>query len=123
MSTTLDGTALFDEQDLTIQVGTQQRASVERTIAGLDGMVSIDLGRRDRQIRQRGILHSPSQAALQSRIASIEGFLDGNAHTLVAADGQEYANLRMDAFKPLKADVSGAGVAIGYEIIYTQLRS
>ena len=86
MSTTLDGKALFDEQDLEIHVGTWRRASVERAISGLNGMVSIDLGRRDRQIRQRGILRAASHTALQSRIASIEGFLDGGAHTLVTTD-------------------------------------
>ena len=86
-------------------------------------MVSIDLGRRDRQIRQRGILHGASRAALRSRVAAIEGFIDGNTHTLVTADGQEYANLRMDAFKPLEANVDGAGLASGYEITYTHLGS
>ena len=123
MSTTLDGQALFDEQDLKIHVGSWQRASIERAISGLNGVVSIDLGRRDRPIRQRGILRAPSGAALQSRIAAIEGFIDGDTHTLVTADGQEYANLRMDAFKPLEADINGAGLAIGYEMAYTQLGS
>jgi len=123
VSTTLDGKALFDEQDLKIQVGTWQRASVERTIAGLDGMVSIDLGRRGRQIRQQGILGAASRAALRSRVTVIEGFIDGSTHTLVTTDGQEYANLRMDAFKQLEANVNGAGIAIGYEIAYTQLGS
>jgi len=123
VGTTLDGQALFDEQDLNIHVGTWQRASIERAISGLNGMVSIDLGRRDRQIRQRGILRAASHAALQSRVASLECFLDGDSHTLVTAEGQEYANLRMDAFKPLEADVTGAGLTIGYEITYTQLGS
>ena len=85
--------------------------------------MSIDLGRRDRRIRQRGVLRAASRVALQARVASIERFLDGATHTLVTTEGQEYANLRMDAFKPRETNVSGTGVAIGYEITYTQLRS
>ena len=123
MSTTLDDKALFDEHDLKIQVGTWQRASVERAIPGLDGMVSIDLGRRSRTIRQRGILKASGQAAMHSRLDAIEALLDGNTHTLVTADGQTYANLRVDAFTPLDRNISGAGVVVEYEIVYTELGS
>ncbi len=123
MSTTLDGKALFDEQDLKIRIGPWRRASVERTISGLNGMVSIDLGRRDRQIRQRGILRAVSRTALRSRVAAIESLADGHTHTLVTDDGQEYTNVRMDAFEQSEADVNGAGIAIGYEIAYSQLGS
>lgn len=123
MSTTLDDKALFDEQDLKIQVGTWQRASVERAIPGLDGMVSIDLGRRSRTIRQRGILKASGQAAMHSRLDAIEAFLDGDTHTLVTTDGQTYANVRVDALTALDQDVSGVGIVVKYEIVYTQLGS
>ena len=123
MSTTLDGKALFDEQDLKIQVGTWQRASVERAIPGLDGMVSVDLGRRSRTIRQRGILKASSQTAMHSRLNTIEAFLDGDTHALVTDDGQTYANLRVDALTPLDRDTSGVGAVAEYEIVYTQLGS
>jgi hypothetical protein len=123
VGTTLDDKALFDEQDLKIQIGTWQRASVERSIPGLDGTVSIDLGCRSRTIRQRGILKASSQAAMHSRLDAIEVLLDGDTHTLVTADGQTYANLRVDAFKPLDRDTSGVGAVVEYEIVYTQLGS
>ena len=123
MSTTLDGKALFDEQDLKIQVGTWQRASIERAIPGLDGMVSVDLGRRSRTIRQRGILKASSQTAMHSRLNTIEALLDGDTHTLVTNDGQTYVNLRMDALTPLDRDTSGVGAVVEYEIVYTQLGS
>jgi len=123
VSTTLDGKALFDERDLQIHIGPWRRASVERAIPGLDGLVSIDLGRRDRPIRQRGTLRAASRTALHSRVTAIESLADGNTHMLVTDEGQEYANVRMDAFEQSEVDANGAGIAIGYEIVYTQLGS
>ena len=123
MSTTLDDKALFDEQDLKIQIGTWQRASVERSIPGLDGTVSIDLGCRTRTIQQRGILRATSQARMHSHLNAIETLLDGDTHTLITADGRTYANLRLDVFKPLDRDTSGVGSVVEYEIVYTQLGS
>ena len=46
MSATLDGQELFDRQQLQIEQESVHRDSVERTAAGLDGILSIDLGRR-----------------------------------------------------------------------------
>ncbi len=123
MSTILDDRALFDEQDLKTQIGTWQRASVERAIPGLDGTVSIDLGCRTRTIRQRGLLRAASQAMMHSRLNAIEALVNGDTHTLVAADGQTYANLRADTFTPLNRDTGGIGVVVEYEIVYTQLGS
>jgi hypothetical protein len=123
VSTTLDGKALFDEQDLQIEAGSIERASIERAVPGLDGMLSIDLGRRSRQVRQRGTLRAASQAALRSRIDAIMALIDGHLHTLVTADGRHYANLRADAFKLLDERTAGPGVVARYEIIYRQLGS
>lgn len=123
MSTTLDDRALFDEQGLRIQVGSWQRAAIERAVPGLDGMVSIDLGRRCRTLRQRGVLRASGQATMRARLDAIEAFLDGATHTLVTADGQTYAKLRADAFTPLDRDVSGTGIVVKYELVYTQLGS
>ena len=123
MSTTLDDNALFDEQGLRIQVGSWRRAAIERTIPGLDGMVSIDLGRRCRTLRQRGVLRASGQAAMHARLDAIEAFLDGATHSLVTADGQTYAKLRVDTFTPLDRDVSGTGIVVKYELVYMQLGS
>ncbi|MBN1359357.1 MAG: hypothetical protein JW993_02140 [Sedimentisphaerales bacterium] len=123
MSTTLDGKALFDEQDLQIEAGSFERASVERAAAGLDGTVSIDLGRRSRVVRQRGVLRAASRAALCGRTEAIMALVDGNMHTLVTADDRRYDHLRTDAFKLLDEHITGAGVVAKYEIVYTQLGS
>lgn len=123
MTTTLDGKALFDERELTIAVGSVERASVERGVPGLDGLASIDLGRRGRKVRQRGTLRATNQARTDARIAAIEAFLDGAPHTLHVSDGRRYDNLRMDAFVQRDRRVEGTGVVVEYEITYTQLRS
>jgi hypothetical protein len=121
MSTTLDGNALFDEQGLQIQVGSCSRAHIERAIYGLDGVVSIDLGQRTREIRQRGILRAPDRVAMQARTDSIAAFMDGGTHTLRTTGGQEYHNIRTDSFKQVDERTSGSGLVVEYEILYTQL--
>jgi len=119
----LDGQALFDEQNLQIRPGSPARASVERRVCGLDGILSIDLGRRARTIRQTGTLRAASRTAMRARIEAITRFIDGGAHTLVTAEGRSYADLRMDAFNELGESTAGPGVVVKYEIVYTQLEA
>ncbi len=122
MSTTLDGQRLFDEQQLEIELGSISRKSAERAVPGLDGVLSIDLGVRSREIKQRGVLLARSRSQINNRISAILAFVDGDAHTLVTNGGEEFDNLRMDAFKVSGERTSGSGVVIDYEIVYTQLR-
>lgn len=121
MSTTLDEQILFDEQQLKIEVGSISRDSLERTVPGLDGMLSIDLGERDRKIKQKGTLRAMSRTQMSERMSAISACMDGDTHTLVTDDGQEFDNLRMDVFKVTNERTSGGGVAVDYEIVYTQL--
>ena len=121
MRTTLDGQFLFDEQQLEIKVGSLSRDSLERTIAGLNGVLSIDLGQRSRVIKQMGVLRAPSRSKINEKISAISAYIDGNTHKLVIGSGEEFANLRVDGFKVSKERASGGGVAIDYEIVYTQL--
>ena len=121
MHTTLDGQAVFDEQELTILVDSPSRASLERSVAGLEGALSIDLGARSRRIRQTGTLRAASRAALNTRTDAIAAFLDGQTHTLTAADGRSYSKLRMDTFRQTDERAAGPGIVIEYEIVYTQL--
>jgi len=71
MGVTLDGQAVFDEQGLTITVGSPTRACVERSICGLDGTVSIDLGARGRRLQQTGVLRAAGRAAMNARISPL----------------------------------------------------
>lgn len=123
MSTTLDGLSLFDQDDLRITCDSLQRAAIERSVAGLDGVLSIDLGRRHRRVRQRGVLRAASVARMKARVDAISALIDGRTHTLVTDQGHAYANLRVDAFTTLDTEIAGAGIAVEYEIVYTQLRS
>ncbi len=121
MRTTLDGQAVFDEQELTILADSPCRASLERSVAGLEGVLSIDLGARSRRIRQTGTLCAPGRAALNTRMDAIAVFLDGQTHTLTTTDGRTYVNLRMDNFRQIEEHATGPGIVVEYEIIYTQL--
>ncbi len=122
MSVSLDGQALFDEQQLEIEPGSFSRGSIERAVPGLDGVLSIDLGGRGRQIRQKGILRVRSKAELNGKIDAISAFMDGDTHTLEVGSGSEFGDVRMDSFNTSNERTSGSGVSIDYEIIYTQLK-
>jgi hypothetical protein len=121
MKVTLDGQALFDEQHLEIEAASFSRDSVERAVPGLNGVLSIDLGQRGRKIKQTGTLRAKSRSQLDERISAISAYMDGDTHTLIAADGRQFSNLRMDSFNIGKEQIDGAGISLDYEIIYTQL--
>ena len=122
MSVSLDGQSLFDSQQLEVELGSIRRDSIERAVPGLDGILSIDLGGRGKQIKQRGVLRARSRAQMDERIGAISAFMDGNTHTLITGGGKEFGDLRMDVFEVSKERASGGGVAIDYEIVYTQLK-
>lgn len=122
MDIALDGQSLFDGQQLEIELGGFSRDSIERAVPGLDGVLSVDLGGRSRKIKQRGVLRAKSRTQMDERISAISAYMDGDTHTLVTGSGEEYGNLRMDAFKVSNDRASGGGVAIDYEIVYTQLK-
>jgi hypothetical protein len=121
MRVTLDGQALFDQQRLEIEAGSFSRDSIERTVPGLDGVLSIDLGQRGRKIKQTGTLRAKSRSQLDERISNISTHMDGDTHTLIAADGRQFSNLCMDSFTLGKEHIDGAGISVDYEIVYTQL--
>jgi hypothetical protein len=121
MSTKIDGYNLFDRRKLEIEVGSFKRDSIERAVPGLDGVMTIDLGRRGRKIKQTGTLRAKSRDKLNERIFSISDYIDGNTHTLVTDDGREFNNLRMDSFKMANEHADGVNIIVDYEIIYTQL--
>lgn len=122
MQITLDGQRLFDEQQLEIELGSVSRDSVEKAAAGINGIISIDLGSREREIKQKGVLRGKSKTQLDEKIDAILVFMDGNTHTLVTGDGNTYANLRINVFTVSKERVSGVDVSCDYKIIYTQLK-
>ena len=121
MRVTLDGQDLFDEQQMEIETGSISRDSIERAVAGLDGVLSIDIGERGRKIKQTGLLQAKSRIQMNNRINAISAYMDGNTHTLARSDGEQLNNLRMDSFKVSKEQAGGRGIIVDYEIVYTQL--
>jgi len=118
----LDEQCIFDEEELQVLAGSEQRKCVERSIAGLDGLLSIDLGQRGRQIKQVGVLRAGSEAAMRKRVSAISAYLDGRTHTLTVENGEQFNDLRMDCFEVKRKRPSGNGICCEYEIMYTQLR-
>jgi hypothetical protein len=122
MPATLDGQVLFDQQ-VRIEPQSFAHDAMEKAVPGLDGVLSIHLGRRSRKIKQRGTLRAKSRTELHKKIDAISACMDGRAHTLMVEGGQQYGNLRMDVFRITSERISGAGVVADYEIVYKQLRA
>lgn len=122
MSITLDGQSLFDEQRFEIELGDFSRDSAERAVPGLDGVLSVDLGGLGRKIKQKGVLRAKSRLQMDERFRVISAYMDGKTHTLITSDGEEYENLRMDVFRVCRGRTTGSGIAVDYEIVYTQLK-
>jgi hypothetical protein len=121
MSATLDGQILFDQQQLEVQPDSVSRACLEKSMPGLDGLLSIDLGKRSRKVRQKGTLRAQSRSQMQDRINAISAYMDGDTHTLEIGGQQTFENLRMDVFKVTNERTSAGGLEVDYEIVYTQL--
>jgi len=120
MQAKLDGTVEFEQQQLKVE--SWQRETIERAASGVDGVLSIDLGKRSRKIVQKGVLRAESDEALRSRIDTVSALTDGGTHTLQTAEGQQFDNLRIDAFEMGQKDYSGRGACQEIEIKYTQLK-
>ncbi len=48
--------------------------------------------------------------------------MDGKSHTLTTKDGEQFDDLRVDAFKVKKQAHNGAGMNCEFEIKFSQLR-
>jgi len=122
MRVTLDGEILFDEQGIEFEIGSISRECVERSVPGVNGVLSIDLGRRARGVKQKGVLRAASLAEMEEKTESISAFMDGKTHELENIGGRTMADLRLDSFKITRKEASGTGLCWAYEIVYTQLR-
>ena len=63
MNFSIDGTELLGLENSAVELGSWERDYKERSVIGLDGLVSIDLGRRGRKIARR----SPSASGSSRR--------------------------------------------------------
>jgi len=120
MRASLDGIEFFDEP-IAIEAESAKRQSIERSAMGLDGVMSIDLGKRGRKIRQKGEFRARSKTDLDSKVEAVSAFIDGDTHTLAAAGGESFENLRVESVSVKNERTSGSGVIADYEIVYMQL--
>ncbi len=118
MQATFDSAVEF--KALKIKAGSWDRAAIEKSAAGLDGVVSVDLGMRKRKIKVSGLVEAQSKSELSAKTARVEALLDGGMHTLEA--GAMYENVRVDSFAVVKEGVSGRGVSCEFEMELSQLR-
>ena len=119
MKVVLNGIATFEQRKLT--VGSRRRESIERSAAGVDGTVSIDLGRRERELVQEAVFRAFNETQLKAKVDVVRNYMDGSTYSFVLQNGQQFDNLRIDSIEVKDKDYSGAGVNCVCEIKYTQL--
>jgi hypothetical protein len=120
MKAVLDDKVFFSETIFALEVKSPQRSVIQRSAAGLDGQVNIDLGLRGRKIVQKGELRARNQAELQKQIDEINELIDGKLHILKCPDGRVFENLLIDEFQTGSSVTGGAHTCCQYKLIYTQ---
>ena len=121
MKTNLDATVYFDEISAELVVKDWKRDYISRCVAGLDGVINIDLGKRQREIIQTGTLRAVSNQALDKKIDVVNNLIDGQSHKLVWNNGESFDNLKINSFEIAKRHLAGAGPNCDYKICYIQL--
>ena len=121
MKANLDGTVYFDETSAELVVKDWKRDYISRSIAGLDGVINIDLGKRQREIIQTGTFRAVSNQALVRKTDAVNNLIDGQSHTLLWNNGESFANLKINSFEIAKRHLAGAGPSCDYKICYIQL--
>ena len=117
---TFDGQDFFIGGRHVVLPLSRRRETLDKGFSGLDGVLSVDLGLRERKIKQKGRLSAKSVEALISLTSEIMSYIDGQGYTLVGHNGVSYENVRMDSFVPGEITV-GNQASCEYEIVYTQL--
>lgn len=120
MKATIDDKIIFSEAPFELEVKSCQRSVIQKSAAGLDGQVSIDMGLRGRKIVQKGVLRARGQTELQQQIDAMNKLIDGNLHVLRCPDGRVFENLLIEEFQASQVASGGANVNCQYHITYTQ---
>lgn len=115
----LDGTIQFEQALLSIDGWSRQ--CDERSAVGLDGVLSVDMGRRTRRIVQEATIRSVSKNTMQDSIEVLNNTIDGLEHILQLQDGRSFEHLRVDDIAFGQVQISGAGVTCSVKITFTQL--
>ncbi len=110
----------FDDASFTLEVKTLKRSFVQRSAAGLDGQLAIDMGLRDRKLVQTGQLRAKNETELQRQINSINELIDGQLHTLKCSDDRVFDGLLVETFEIEPIVKGGAYVSCAYRITYVK---
>jgi len=120
MKATLDGIIEFEQAKL--DLGSWQRDSIERAAAGVDGVVNIDLGKRTREIVQKGVMRAASRSALMAKVDFFRDMADGRYHTMETAEGRRFEDMWIEKVMVSGTEYNGSGASCEVEIRYVQLR-
>ncbi len=111
---------LFDEESFELRVGCVKREIIQRSAAGLDGQLCIDLGIRSRTLTAKGELRARSRNELNKKIEQINMLIDGQLHTLRCSDGSLFCNLLVQEFESDSIVNSGADVSCMFKMTFLQ---
>ena len=117
----IDGEVKIDEANF--EAGSVRRQVVERSVGALDGVVSIDLGGRGRDIAVEGILRAASGKGLDVLTDMIEAKMDGGVCVLSIDDGREFDDVRIDVFETAEREFGGSSVSCKCKLQCRQLNS
>lgn len=116
----IDDSIFIDQQSL--RAGSAKRDAPLRSAPGVNGLLSLELGWRGRMLHQRGTVRAASRAGLRKIITRLQGLIGGEPVTLRTADGRYFSDLRIECYKLMREQISGAGYVVELEIEYIQLR-
>lgn len=116
----IDGLVEIDGARL--DIGSVRRSVIERGVSGVDGVCSIDLGSRGREIVVEGVLRAVSGIALDRVTADISSMADGGVHSITTDEGKVYSDARIDDFVCRERSFGGSGVKCKCRLELTQLK-
>lgn len=117
----IDGEVKIDEA--VFDAGSIRRKVIERGTAGLEGIGSIYLGGRGREITVEGILRAASGNGLDCLTDMIEAKMDGEVCLLLTDDDREFDDVRIDVFETAERQFGGSFVSCKCKLLCRQLRS
>jgi hypothetical protein len=117
----LDGENLFSSGPCTFELGSWRRETIHRGFPGVVGELVFDLGRRGREITQRGRLQADTAQGLHALLSALAAKDDAQLHTLTDHDGQTYTKVLVESFQPAGPVRIGRNYTCDYTLSYLQL--
>ena len=119
--TTYGGTPLFSSGPCDLTPGAWPRQVQRRGLAGTDGELLLDGGRRSRTLVQTGRLQAPTAQELRALVDAVEAAADATPRTLVGPLGNSYDNCVLETIEITDGPRTGRGIWCDYRITYRQL--